>query len=141
MSCAIFKKNMPVSIILRSCYWLPAGLFEIARQMCLLSQQQTTLGRAAEDNNMSGAICDEHHTQHTDANVKLLSSSVSISVALLPAGLVKIARQMYLLFQQQTTIERAAEENNMSGAICDEPYTQHKDAHMKPLSILASSSV
>ena len=80
MSPATFKKNMPVSIILQSCCCLPAGLFEIARQMCLLPQQQTTLGCAAEDNNMLGAICNEHHTQHTDASVKLFSSSVSISV-------------------------------------------------------------
>ena len=47
------------------------------------------------------------------------------------AGLFKIARQMYLLFQQQTTIERAAADNRMWG-----PQSEEDPTHLKAWSLL-----
>ena len=47
------------------------------------------------------------------------------------AGLFKIARQMYLLFQQQTTLERAASDNGMWG-----PFLEENPACLKAFSLL-----
>ncbi|DBA98627.1 TPA: hypothetical protein ACH3X1_014416 [Trebouxia sp. C0004] len=46
-------------------------------------------------------------------------------------GLFKIARQMYLLFQQQTTVERAAGDNGMWG-----PLSEDDPTHLKAWSLL-----
>ena len=47
------------------------------------------------------------------------------------AGLFKIARQMYLLFQQQTTLERAASDNDMWG-----PFSEEQPSCLKAFSLL-----
>ena len=47
------------------------------------------------------------------------------------AGLFKIARQMYLLFQQQTTLERAASDNDMWG-----PFSEEQPHCLKAFSLL-----
>ena len=59
------------------------------------------------------------------------SAASSMSLQSLPAGLFKIARQMYLLFQQQTTIERAAGDNGMWG-----PLSEDDPTHLKGWSLL-----
>ena len=59
------------------------------------------------------------------------SPASSIGLQLLLAGLFKIACQMYLLFQQQTTIERAAGDNDMWG-----PPSEDHPTHLKAWSLL-----
>ena len=49
----------------------------------------------------------------------------------LAAGLFGIARKMYLLFQQQTTLERAASDNAMWG-----PFSEANPACLKAFSLL-----
>ncbi len=91
---------------------LPQGKFFPFPLLSFLSEQQTA---------------EEHVLMIT----RTRSAASSMSLQSLPAGLFKIARQMYLLFQQQTTIERAAGDNGMWG-----PLSEDDPTHLKAWSLL-----